>query len=455
MAKLNIKPVLRPNKITKTGYIPVFYRFTKNRKTTYISAGIACKINEWNEFDNRLWERRPTLQYLKDRGVSLQHYGEEGLKEYCKNVSINPLAKKYNAEIDAKLSKYEGEKTRLTFLSKDVSSKSFKKHLTVEELDKKELSFIDYWKKRIEQFDASEAISSADTYRDVLKFFEKFTRGKDLAFSDITTDFVEELTSYMKRQRKKNGDPFSQDYMYKIYKTVRALFNHAVDAEVYESKSDPFRLQNIQPQGSSHKERLDEKELNKLINLKLEKGSAIWNARNAFVFAVLNGGTRISDVLLIRWKNITPDNRITYSMKKTKDQSSLPLHPLAAKILTLYDISLKSKSSAFIFPFMQGLENETDAKVLQMKIESKTTLINSNLKVVAEHAKIKKNITTHIARHTYAALTIRYNANPMVTKKVLRHKKFETTQGYIGELNSELVDDVHLATLANLNSEIE
>jgi integrase/recombinase XerD len=453
-SKLLIKPILRLNKITKEGKIPIYFRITQNRKTSYIASGIACTRNEWNEFDNRLWQKKPIPLDLKERGISPIYFGgEEELKIYCKNIFIHPLAKRYNEEITIKLNEYEGQKIKATFLSKKVTSKSFKELLVGGDGHTSEQSFIAYWNKRIDEFDNAEAISSGDTYRDVLKFFERFTKGRNVNFSDITADFVEELTSFLKRQRKKNGESLSQDYIYKIFKTVRALYNHAVDKGAIQENSFPFRMQKVTPNGPSHKERLKENELNKLIDLKLDNGSPIWHARNAFVFAVLSGGTRISDVLLMRWKNIDANNRITYSMKKTKDQSSLPLNDLSIKILSLYKMP-HSKSTDFVFPFLSGLENERDAKTMQSKIESKTTTINSNLKLIATSAKINKNLTTHIARHTYAALTIQHNANPMITKKILRHKKFETTQGYIGELNSDLVDNMHITTLSNLQTEI-
>lgn len=448
MGALKIKPVLRPNKKTLQGKIPVYYRFTKNRKTNYQASGIECYESEWNFIDNRLWEKKPSMTDLKKKLNSLS---ENQLFEIVANAKVNPLAKDYNAEINAKLSAFENKKTELSFLNKGITSSTFKKEIQKSQLGESDESFIKYWKKRIEHFEDSES-TSARAYSDTLNIFEKFTGTKDIKFSDIDVDFVNDLNAYLKRQKSKTGGYWSEDYIYKIVKSARATYNQAIKDGVYETDRNPFAGRVKRPNSSKNKEHLNKEEINQLIELKLGKGSFQWHVRNAFIFALCNGGVRISDILLLRWENIKSNNRIEYSMKKTKDESALPLNELSLNILKSYEENRSSRN--FVFPFMSGSENETNFKILEKKLDSKKTYINKTLKQIATLAKIEKNITTHIARHSYAGFTIEAGNNPAITKRILKHKEQKTTDRYIGNLSNKLIDEAHLKTLDGIRTAI-
>ena len=55
---------------------------------------------------------------------------------------------------------------------------------------------------------------------------------------------------------------------------------------------------------------------------------------------------------------------------------------------------------------------------------------NRNLKELGIKAKIKKNISNKVARHTNAQLWIRYGTAREVVSKMMGHVKSETTEEY-------------------------
>ncbi len=69
--------------------------------------------------------------------------------------------------------------------------------------------------------------------------------------------------------------------------------------------------------------------------------------------------------------------------------------------------------------------------------------MNENLKVVQELAGISKNLTTHLARHTFATTITLGNGVPIETvSRMLGHTKLSTTQLYAKVLNNKVEFDM-------------
>ena len=69
--------------------------------------------------------------------------------------------------------------------------------------------------------------------------------------------------------------------------------------------------------------------------------------------------------------------------------------------------------------------------------------MNSYLKEIAVACDIKKNLTTHLARHTFATTVTLSNGVPIESvSKMLGHTSLKTTQIYAKVLDSKLIDDM-------------
>ncbi len=71
--------------------------------------------------------------------------------------------------------------------------------------------------------------------------------------------------------------------------------------------------------------------------------------------------------------------------------------------------------------------------------------LNSYLKEIADLCKIKKNLTFHIARHTFATTITLSNGVPIETvSKLLGHSKIATTQIYAKVIERKVSDDMEI-----------
>ncbi len=69
--------------------------------------------------------------------------------------------------------------------------------------------------------------------------------------------------------------------------------------------------------------------------------------------------------------------------------------------------------------------------------------LNSYLKEIADVCGIKKNISFHVARHTFATTVMLSNGVPIETvSKLLGHTKLSTTQLYARVVESKISEDI-------------
>src|SRR5690606_38434089 len=70
--------------------------------------------------------------------------------------------------------------------------------------------------------------------------------------------------------------------------------------------------------------------------------------------------------------------------------------------------------------------------------------LNSYLKEIADLCGIKKNMTFHLARHTFATTVTLSNGVPLETvSKLLGHSKITTTQIYAKVIERKVSDDMN------------
>lgn len=148
-----------------------------------------------------------------------------------------------------------------------------------------------------------------------------------------------------------------------------------------------------------------------------------------FVFRYYCLGMRIKDQLLLRrdqivevWDHKLERNvhRLIYTTHKTKKPFDFKLPEECLGILEKYP------NGKYVFPIM----NTPKATVHNV-----ISAMNKSIKKVAKYAGIKKTISTHSARHTFAF--INQNKGLLFLQKAFDHEIPQTTQGYVESLNNQ------------------
>ena len=148
--------------------------------------------------------------------------------------------------------------------------------------------------------------------------------------------------------------------------------------------------------------------------------------QRAFAFACFTG-LRISDIRAMKWSDIkNPDTAptIVLNQSKTGDIVRVPLGKMALSLLP---------------------GEHTDSHIFHLPT---ATAVHTSCRWIAERAGIKKNVSFHTSRHTFATLTLSACENLELVSKLLGHKSVKTTQRYADVLLDRKIEAV--SRMANL-----
>ncbi|GAA4434802.1 site-specific integrase [Pontibacter saemangeumensis] len=166
------------------------------------------------------------------------------------------------------------------------------------------------------------------------------------------------------------------------------------------------------------------------------------HARNLYLLQFFANGARVGDMMLLRHGHIDfARRRVHYTMQKTGKHVSFRITEGVAWVLGQY---LPARADAFLLPFLSGKlasdPHPLRSAALRQEIESKTAVVNRLLKEILKLMGVDKHITTHTARHTFAAVAARSGTNAAVFQGLLGHSSLRETQHYLDEFLEEETD---------------
>jgi len=182
---------------------------------------------------------------------------------------------------------------------------------------------------------------------------------------------------------------------------------------------------------------LDEEEVRSIEALKLPVGPTIWHTRNVWLIEFYFAGMRISDALAIKWSDMQ-DDRFYYKMNKNDKPVSIKI-PEKTKAIFAYYGKDKRGEDDFVFPDLKTANLKYARGVHRKQLTAKRKF-NKYLKKITILAGIKKNISSHIARHTFGNIA-GDKIHPIMLQKLYRHSDLRTTIGYQSNFINKPADE--------------
>lgn len=434
----SIKIVLRKNMMKKDGTIPLALRISENYKTNYKWLGQYVFEKDWDKVAGKAKRTHPNHKKLNNFLMKKLTEAND-LYFDSKDGSITPKQAKQ------KLKGPGGSKPFFAVAAERVKSKydcgtfsvakselsilyNIEEFLTLKYSSPKKEVIASIKQRRKDR--VSRARKSECSFDDGINHFKK---NKALKFRDIDQAFLEKYKTFCSAYLNQKARTISNQLIF-----IRTLFNIAIKDGIVASKFYPFAGDKEKIRiGSSNKIGLTIKEIEKIEALEFEKNSSIWHTHNVWLIAFYFAGIRVSDVIKLKWSDIK-DNRLYYIMNKNKKPLSLKIPDKASTILYYYRKD-HTENNGYIFPFLKDVNVKNDEDIFR-KTRNATKLFNKYLKRIASQCQIDKNLSNHIARHSFGNIA-GDKIHPLMLQKLYRHSDLKTTLNYQANFIHKDADD--------------
>tara|TARA_R110001583_G_scaffold194934_1_gene367716 strand:- start:238 stop:1443 length:1206 start_codon:yes stop_codon:yes gene_type:complete len=390
-----VRVVLRKKK-NKAGRFPISIRITKDRKSSYLNTG--------QYIDEKFWDE-------KNRNVRKSHPNSKVLN----NFIITKVA-----EANDKVLKSE-MKTEYQTVSE------IKNKIVVT----KGLDFFAVAEMHLQNLKNRNKHHQYDTELGRLKKFKEFLFKDSLPFNRLNVTVLKKFETHL--LHTKNLSPRTVvNYLI----LIRTIFNLAISESITDRGLYPFgkgkmtiRIPEAQKIGFTADE-IQILENAQGITEAQQKAIHIWLV--SFYFA----GIRVGDVLQLKWSDFN-DGRLLYRMNKNSKLVSLKIPEKAIEIFDFYRDN--SSYNELVFPQLKGT-NLDDTEEISKRTQSITRNLNRRLKIATKQLGIKKNISMHIARHSFG--NISGDKIPIqMLQKLYRHSSVTTTIRYQANFIHKDADD--------------
>lgn len=380
---------IRTNYVNKEGKSPLMIRIYLNGKMLTVgSAGINVDKTKWSNETNRLKGR--TSEVLNTNAQI------DNISSDLRNIFL-----KYQFDKDLTL-----DKIKSIYLGKN----------------KECTTFLDFYGKYLEDIKAQigkgKTLATYHKYSAAGKHFENFLKlkygRKDIMPSELTHVIIHDFDIYLRTVVSLK--PNSATKTLKFFKTV-VIFAQKCGVLTH----DPFAQHRFHLE-SVDRGFLTDDEITRIMEKEFST-PRLESVRDIFIFSCFCG------LAYIDVANLTQDNIVTLDGKKWIMTRRQKTH-VESNILLL-DIPL------MIINKYKGKTN--DGKLLPILSNQK---MNAYLKEIADLCGIRKRLTYHLARHTFATMMLSKGVPVESVSKMLGHANIKTTQIYARITNKKIEHDM-------------
>ena len=390
--KMKVLLYLKKSGLDKSGKAPIMGRITIGRSIAQFSCKLSCNPDLWNPRESRMdGKSREAVEVngrLENLLLSIQSSHQSLLARSC-SFDATDVKEQFQGSVQTRCMLIE----RLDKLIKEKES-----HIGI---DIRKESMAGYHSTRIR----------------LLEFIQKKYKVSDLAFSQLTENFIHEFQQYFLGECG-----FQESSFYNVathLKTVCRLAYREGLADVLL-----FDKTKISKGNKKLPKALDKEALEKLKALHLEDlEEEMETARDIFLFACYTGAA-YCDLMELNKSHLVRDDEGCLWLKFNRQKTGVPcrvkLLPQAIRLME----KLHSEGREALLPFMGYATYQSYLKALRLR------------------AGIPFPFTTHTARHTFATLITLEQGVPIETvSKMLGHSNVSMTERYAKVTSQKLFEE--------------
>ena len=379
--KMKVLLYLKKSGLDKSGKAPIMGRITIGRSLVQFSCKLSCNPDLWNPCERRMdGKSREAVEVngrLENLLLSVQSTYQSLLSKGCP-FDATDVKELFQGSVQTRCMLVE----RLDMLIKEKES-----HIGI---DIRKESMAGYHSTRIR----------------LQKFIQKKYKVSDLAFSQLTENFIHEFQQYFLGECG-----FLESSFYNVATHLKTVCRLAYR----EGLADILLFDKIKINKGNKKlpKALDKEALDKLKTLRFEDlEDEMETARDIFLFACYTGAA-YCDLMELNKSHLVRDDEgclwLKFNRHKTGVLCRIKLLPEAIRLIERFH----SDERETLLPYMKYKNYQTNLKALRLR------------------AGISFPFTTHTARHTFATLITLEQGVPIETvSKMLGHSNISMTERY-------------------------
>lgn len=391
--RIRISLLLKKSKSKNNGKCPVYARCVMDGRRIELSTAIFVDSQDWDKSRQEIYGNSPEVKIINNRLLKF----------------VSGIYDIYN-QLQASGNEFDvfSIKEKITGLSsKDFFIELFEN--TIVSIEKK--------------LGKGYSQGTLKHYRTTLKrlkdFVKEFYFRKDIEIKRIDYTFLNSFDIYLKSSHN-----VGTNTVWGYHRHIKKVLNDAVSMGlIVRNPYENFKVK----RGDANRDFLTLKEIQKIEKKRIgiERLTIV---RDVFIFACYTG-LSYSDIAKLSYYHIHKgedgEDWIIIDRNKTKNRCRIPILPKALKILRKY------KNYAW---------NVSEGLLLPVRSNQK---MNAYLKELATICGIKKNLSMHVARHSFATSVTLSNGIPIETvSKMLGHNSLKTTQVYARIVDKKISDDM-------------
>ena len=396
----SLSVVCYKSKRLSNGESPLMLQVSKGGKRQYQSLGVSVNPKFWDFSKNKPKSNCPNREYILKLILNKQAELQQRMLE------LNAEQKEY---------------TTTTLLHDEHRKFELK---TVKQ----------FYQELIEQYKANEKCGNRLIYKSSYNSINVFTNGNlEIPFSAIDVAW---LNKYEKWLRSKGNKETTMSLM---FRTLRSAYNKAIENKCARKSDYPFNDYKISKfDVSTEKRAIAKADVLKFSTdvHSIGKQQYVQLSKDIFIFSYLCGGINFTDIANLTKDNIIEGKRLHYIRQKTGKLIKLGLSEEALKIIKRYAV----ESKGYLFPILNAQLHKTPFQK-QNRIHKMLGKVNKNLKLLAAQLGVEANLTTYVARHSFASVLKKSGVNIALISEALGHSDLTTTQIYLDSFDNEQIDN--------------
>ena len=289
--------------------------------------------------------------------------------------------------------------------------------------------------------------STADNYRTAVRSFVRFNGGRDLPLSTLDADTVRAYERWLRGQGVCPNT--SSCYL----RSLRAIYNKAASKRLVKDRA-PFKGV-FTGNERTVKRSIGAEEMRRLVLSSFPPPCGGGSGKEAapapgasaldlFLFSFYAMGMPFTDLAHLRKRQVK-DGVLTYRRCKTGRQVRVKLEKCMLEILGRY----KAEGTDYLFPILYKVK---DGRICPVSYPCALNRYNRSLKQLARQAGIAVNLTSYVARHSWASIAYEHGVDLPVISKALGHTDTKTTLIYIEGIKDERLAEANRGLLERIGA---